>query len=290
MLPSLKALRAFDVAAELGSFRAAAEHLSISPTAISHHMRNLEDQLGKKLFNRMVRAVELTDDGQYLAQVTRQAFSSLEHSVDRLRRSRTSSSIRIAAGSFFTSRKLLPLISEFWQHHPEIELEVTTYRPSDITRNDAEITIQWERIEDAPAGSHRLLELQPVAVASPLFIQQHGLPEQAQDLIDLSLVHQRDLHGWSDWFRALNIEIDPQLRGPVFEDANIVLRAGVSGQGIIIGWLPLIEPELREGKLQRLFDENIKPTHAYFLVTPEPSPSKVEAQTVVDWLTENIDC
>jgi LysR family glycine cleavage system transcriptional activator len=290
MLPSLKALRAFDVAAELGSFRAAAEYLSISPTAISHHIRNLEDQLGTKLFDRMIRAVELTDDGRYLAQVTHQAFGSLEHSVERLRRSRTNSSIRIAAGSFFTARKLLPLISEFWQHHPEIELEVTTYRPSDIARNDAEITIQWERIEDAPAASHRLLELQPVAVASPVFIQQQGQPQQPQDLLNLSLIHQRDLHGWRDWFNALNIETDPQLRGSVFEDANIVLRAAVSGQGIIIGWLPLFEAELREAKLIRLFNEDIKPTHAYFLVTHESFSNKAEVQTVVDWLTKNIDC
>ena len=84
MLPSLPALRAFDAAAKHGSFRAAAAHLHVTPTAISHHVRSLETQLGVALFRRIGREVELTEDGQRLAQSTQQAFSLLENAVNRL--------------------------------------------------------------------------------------------------------------------------------------------------------------------------------------------------------------
>lgn len=287
MIPSLKALRAFDAAAELGSFRAAADQLSISPTAVSHHMRTLEDQLNTKLFNRVARSVVLTRDGRYLARATRQAFGLLEESVETLYRSSRSDAIRIAAGSLFAARKLLPLMSQFWQYHPEIDLEVVTYRPLGTAHFNADIVIQWERIDDAPPGSHRLLELQPVAVASPDFIERHGKPRQPRDLKNFPLVHQRDLRGWTGWFQSMNVETDTLLRGPVLEDANIVLRAAIDGQGAILGWLPLVEQDLRENLVQRLFDEDITPTHAYFLAVKSPLSGRKEVQTVVDWLVEN---
>lgn len=287
MIPSLKALRAFDAAAELGSFRAAAEQLSISPTAVSHHLRTLEDQLNTKLFNRVSRSVVLTRDGRYLARATRQAFGLLEESVETLYRSSRSDAIRIAAGSLFAARKLLPLMSQFWQHHPEIELEVVTYRPLGTAHFNADIVIQWERIDDAPADSHLLLELQPVAVASPEFIRKHGQPQHPADLQNLPLVHQRDLRGWTDWFQTMQVETDSLLRGPVLEDANIVFRAGIDGQGAILGWLPLLEQDLRDNLVQRLFDEEITPTHAYFLALKSPQSGRKEVQTVVDWLVKN---
>ena len=87
MIPSLPALRAFDAAAQQGSFRAAAEKLSVTPTAISHHIRGLEDQLGAKLFERVGRDVALTEDGKRLAEATAQAFGLLGDAVRSLRRS-----------------------------------------------------------------------------------------------------------------------------------------------------------------------------------------------------------
>ena len=86
MLPSLSALRAFDAAARLGSFRAAADHLSITPTAIGHHIQGLEDTLEVTLFLRAGREVRLTEDGKRLAETTGQAFGMLDDTVRALRR------------------------------------------------------------------------------------------------------------------------------------------------------------------------------------------------------------
>ena len=285
MLPSLPALRAFDAAARLGSFRAAADALSVSATAISHHIRGLEDQLGVLLFDRTGRTVTLTEDGQRLAQASSQAFGVLEEAIDALRR-RPRKVIRVAAGPIFTARWLMPRISDFWKRFPGLELEfVPTYRPRDLATSAADIVIRWERLTDMPTGAAKLLELQPVAVASPEFVTRFGPFRTPSDLLTVPILHQRNHWGWLDWFQAQGVQVAETLRGPLFEDANILLRGAAEGQGAIVGWLPLIDQDLKEGRVTRLFDENITPTHGYFVQAREGLQPRREVQSVLDWLT-----
>jgi len=284
MLPSLPALRAFDAAARRGSFRAAAEELSVSPTAISHHIRTLEEQLDLMLFTRIGRSVELTEDGKALAEATGQAFGLLSETVEALRGT-TRPVVRIAAGPILAARWLMPRISEFWQLFPDISLEVVpTHHSLKQSFGDSDIAIRWDRLDDAPPEARLLLELKPVAVASPEFIDQNGPFTAPKDLLAVQRLHQRDLWGWSDWFRRMEVNPDGPLRGPVFEDANVVLRGAIEGQGVILGWLPLVEQELRDDRIRRLFDEDIAPTHGYFLTRrPDRKPNKA-VRTVTDWL------
>ena len=249
MLPSLPALRAFDAAARLGSFRAAAEALSISSTAISHHVRGLEEQLQVPLFHRTGRTVTLSDAGKRLAEATAQAFDILEEAVDGFR-TNTQRVVRIAAGPILTARWLMPRISDFWERHPGLELEfVPTYRPGTLAEGATDIIIRWERLhdmpaQDMPARAAKLIELQPVAVASPAFVARHGPFRRPADLLEVPILHQRNHWGWLDWFSAQGIAAPTPLRGPLFEDANILIRGAAEGQGAIIGWLPLIEQDL----------------------------------------------
>ena len=187
MLPSLSALRAFEAAARTGSFRAAAEHLSVTPTAISHHIRGLEEQLGTKLFKRSGRDVVLTEDGQRLAETAVQAFGMLEDTVRALRRT-SRKTVRIAAGPIFTARWLMPRISNFWEQHPGTGLEVVpTYQPGAQDRENVDIVIRWERMSEMPEGAVKLLELSPVAIASEDFLTRFGSVETPADLLQLPL-------------------------------------------------------------------------------------------------------
>ncbi len=285
MLPSLPSLRAFDAAARLGSFREAASRLSVSPTAISHHVRGLEEQLGIRLFDRSGRRIALTEDGKRLAEATEQAFTVLEETVDTLQ-GRSRNVVRIAAGPIFTARWLMPRISDFWDRHPGIELEVVpSYRPMSVGGQGADIIIRWERVQNVSASAVKLLELRPVAVASPDFIRRHGPFRQPSDLLDVPILHQRDHWGWLDWFRALGVDTPDHLRGPVFEDANVLLRGAADGQGVILGWLPLIAQDISEKRIVRIFDENIPPSHGYFVEVPEARSTK-RVRTVMNWLSE----
>jgi LysR family transcriptional regulator, glycine cleavage system transcriptional activator len=284
VLPSLSALRAFDAAAKRGSFRAAADHLSVTPTAISHHIRGLEDQLGVKLFERAGREATLTEDGKRLAETTLQAFGMLDDTVRALRRT-SRRVVRLAAGPIFTARWLMPRISDLWEQHPKIELEVVpSYRPRMGDQTQADIVISWERLGDMPTQADKLLELRPVAIASKGYIELHGPIRDPAELLRKPILHQRNHWGWLDWFAAMDVQPTTPLRGPVFEDANILLRGAADGQGAVVGWLPLIDQDLREGRVMRLFDETITPTHGYFVAIRDWVQTRRETQDVMNWL------
>ena len=181
--PSLPALRAFDAAARTGSYRSAAETLSVTPTAISHHIRGLEAQLGVQLFARSGRDMALTEEGRRLAEATSQAFGLLGDAVRMLRHS-SRKVVRLAAGPIFTARWLMPRISDFWGSYPKTELEVVpTYQPGRLDREKVDIVIRWERLTDMPDSALKLLELRPVAIASKDFIAQFRPIKEPADLL-----------------------------------------------------------------------------------------------------------
>lgn len=104
---------------------------------------------------------------------------------------------------------------------------------------------------------------------------------------ELPLMHQRNHWGWLDWFAAMGVPVKTSLRGPIFEDANVLLRGAAEGQGVIVGWLPLIDQDLAENRVLRLFDEKIAPTHAYFLETSPLGSARQEIRNVVDWFIKD---
>lgn len=284
MLPSLQALRAFDAAARFSSFRKAADSLRVTPTAISHHIRGLEDHLGVQLFLREGRKVVLTDDGRRLAETTDRAFGILTETVHNLKRTNRKV-VRVAAGPIFTARWLMPRISEFWEDNLGIDLEVVpTWRPGSLEHSEVDIAIQWQRFTEAPQDANKVLELTPIAIASPAFLDRYGPIDEPARLLDVPILHQRNHWGWLDWFASMGVQHSGQLRGAVFEDANVLLRGAAEGQGAIVGWLPLIEQDLREGRVVQLFDECIKSTHAYYLEVQPGRQSHQATARVKTWL------
>ncbi len=285
MRQNLTALKAFDTAARCGSFRAAAEELSVTPTAISHHIRGLEEQLGTNLFLRSNRKVTLTTEGKRLARATSEAFGILDDAIDTFRRF-SDKVVRIAAGPIITARWIMPKMGDFWQRYPDYTLEVLpANRPQDFERNSIDIVIKWERLCDIPHSAIQLLELQPVAVASPKFIRDYGPFSKPADLLDAPIMHQRNHWGWHDWFSAHDLQLNQKLNGPIFDDAHILLRGANEGQGAIVGWLPLINQDLKQGRIVRLFNEDIEPTHGYYIEIPNANRNSRAINTVVEWLS-----
>lgn len=130
----------------------------------------------------------------------------------------------------------------------------------------------------------KLLELSPVAIASQSFLTAFGPIHTPQGLLQLPLLHQRNHWGWLDWFAAMDVPIVEPLPCSVFEDASVLLRGASQGQGAVIGWLPLIDQDLTEGRVIRLFNETIAATHSYFIELGGISSAKREVQQMLDWL------
>lgn len=283
MLPSLKALRAFDQAVRSGSFKAAAQALNVSPTAISHHIRTLEQDLGVALFERDGRNVILTPQGQELSADVAQAFAQMAQAVERTRRKPRGQAIRIAAGPFFAARCLMPRLATFWVEHPQISLEVVPIPQRLAGRDiDADIVISWDDI--TAENAQPLLTLTPFAIASPAFIERFGRPNHPVDLVNMPLIHQRDTSSWTDWFAAMDVACVKPLKGPIFEDANAVMRGAVEGQGVTLGWMPLIEHEIETGRVIQLFDQSVAWKKQYYVNVASRGMRNCAAQSVVEWL------
>lgn len=124
MQVSLQALKAFEAAARLGSFKLAAEELSLTPTAISHHVTNLESRLNVDLFHRQVRKITLTTTGERLAGAISEGFRKIEDALDEI--TVDGNVVRVASTSSLAAMVLIPSINEFYQLHPDISVEFST--------------------------------------------------------------------------------------------------------------------------------------------------------------------
>jgi LysR family transcriptional regulator, glycine cleavage system transcriptional activator len=134
MMPSLSGLRAFDAAARLGSFKAAAGELNVTPTAISHQVRTLEEQLGYSLFVREVRNIRLTKEGSELSIATNKAFSTLAEAISSLEDSEKK--ITVSTTPAFAALWMVPRVKDFEELNPGFSLNVTTStKITDLSRD-----------------------------------------------------------------------------------------------------------------------------------------------------------
>lgn len=286
-LPSLHALRAFEAAARLGGFKQAATELHVTPTAISHHIRGLEGELGFKLFTRQTRKVRLTDEGRQLAQACANAFGQLGDTIKVLREGENRYSVRLAMGPFVASRWLTPRLTKFWRAFPNVDLQLlhtpVRFDPSTI---DADLVIAWEEGTWPGWQTRPLLEVSAIPVASPELVSRYGMPQCAEDLLRFPLIHQRNKVEWQDWFLQNQVADALDLAGVVIEDANVVLSSACEGQGVALGWLPFLEPEIREGRLLRLSEVGLDNARTYYLLERStPQQSDVPHQVSV-WLQQ----
>lgn len=286
-LPSLHALRAFESAARLGAFNKAADELGLSATAISHHVRGLEADLGTRLFVRNTRKISLTDDGRLLAKVCKGSFQSLEDVIRTLRTEGVRTSITIALGPLLASRWLTPRLSRFWEQFPDVDLQILhTSLRVDPKAISADIYLAWGDGQWTDLDASPFLTVSMVPVASPEYLQMHDRPQKVEQLLEHPLIHQRSRSGWDQWLTHHNLDLPHEGGGIVIEDANVVVRTALSGQGIALGWLPLIEDEIASGKLVPLFDSQPAKPLGYHLIKPTDRHTNPKILEVVKWLVE----
>ncbi len=286
-LPSLHALRAFESAARLGAFNRAADELGLSATAISHHIRGLEAELGTRLFVRNTRKIALTDNGLLLANVSKGSFQSLADVIETLRNRGSRSSVSIALGPLLASRWLSPRLEQFWERFPDIDLQVMhTSLRVDPKAISADIYLAWGDGQWADLEASPFLMVSMVPVASQVYFNKHGQPQKIEQLFTHQLIHQRSRSGWDLWLADHQLKLPPDTGGIVIEDANVVVRTAISGQGIALGWLPLIEDEIASGKLVPLFGKKSAKPLGYHLIKPKVRNANPNISEVVKWLID----
>lgn len=278
-LPSLTALQAFHAAGEAESFRDAARALGVTPSAISHQIRGLEEWLERPLFRRSPRQVTLTKEGRVLLKAVASAFARIATTAQSLRGSRTVS-LRISALPLFTSTWLIPRLERFEKAHPGIDLDIeTTNRVVDLERENIDIAIR--NLREAPQGlaAIKLLDVRPVPVCAAKIATQLKTPADlaGQTLIDLS--SRRGV--WSSWLRAAGVAGLKPKRRLAFDTIPAALDAAARGRGIAIGIEGLLGEW--ENNLVRPFRLRIAGDAAYYLVYRRDDRVRPEIRAFADW-------
>jgi LysR family transcriptional regulator, glycine cleavage system transcriptional activator len=264
-LPPLDALRAFEAAARLGSFSAAAEALHLTHGAISRQVAKLEHWLGERLFERQARGVALTPQGQRLHQRASEAFALIADSSDRWVERRGAAVVRLTSIPSVSSLWLMPRLKAFEGGDPSLRIEfVVEHRNIDLEAEGIDLAIRCGRGSLPGRVSVRLFEEHCFPIAAPALAEAlgAGAPER---LLEYPLVHDSDASGWRAWFAAQGMDYRPRPQDRRFEDYNLVLDAAAHGLGVALARPPLAGEALRSGRLSAVDPRTALNPVAYWL-------------------------
>lgn len=288
-LPPLLSLRAFEAAAAHLSFQRAALELSVTPSAISHQVRALEDTLGQPLFRRLTRQLALTPAGQRLFDDLRMGFDVLEAGIDKLRRPAASQPVTLTTNTAFAARWVLPRMAVFREACPGIELRLhASDTVVDLARGDADIAVRSGSGHWPGLAVRELMAERYAPMCSPMLRLKRAADLPKHQLIHCGWQPQALAPAlWSRWFKEAGIA--PQrtratkASGLSFSDETHAMLAALGGHGVALLSLTLSAEELRNGALVQPFGP-ILDTGSYFLATAHGRESEPAVRAVWEWI------
>ncbi|HKR25525.1 MAG TPA: LysR family transcriptional regulator [Allosphingosinicella sp.] len=241
----LNGLRAFEAAARHSSLTRAAIELNVTPAALGHQVKALEERLGAPLFHRLPRGLALTDEGQALLPVLSEAFDRMAAALGRFDDGRGRALLSVGAVGSFAIAWLLPRLPSFAAAHPEVDLRLTTNNNRvDIAEEGLDFAIRFG--DGAWHGTEaKLLFAAPLTVLCDA--EAAARLNAPRDLAGETLLRSYRSEEWPAWFEAAGAELPP-LVGPVFDSAAVMVEAALAGHGVALA--PAI---LFEGRAARPF-------------------------------------
>ena len=239
----------FEAAATHLSFTRAAHELFVTQAAVSHQIKALEERLGVKLFNRLGRALTLTEPAQRFLPAVRESFDRLSAATDELLQANTAGALNVTTLNSFAALWLVPRLARFQARHPDIAVRIhAADEVVDLRRQGYDIAIRYGAGKWPDLHAEKLFDDDTYPVCSPALLAGPHPLRVAEDLRHFTLLHEEMIDiTWVHWLRAAGVaDIDP-ARGPVFSHANMVIQAAINGQGVALGRGPLIADELAAG-------------------------------------------
>ena len=291
-LPPLNALRAFETAGRHLSFTKAAAELNVTPAAVSHQVKALEDLLGVPLFHRLTRALRLTEAGQAALPTLGQGFDKLAQGVEQIRAFGKSEVLTISVSPSFGAMWLVPRLERFRIRHPDIEIRLDgTDRRVDLTRDDADVALRYGPGGYSGVQVDWLFGQANTPVCSPALLNGDPPLRTPEDLRHHTLLHVdwKDAEAsWRMWLLAAGLDdIDP-TRGPRFTLESMAVQAALDGQGVALVGDMLVADELAAGRLVRPFDRSLSTplSFSYYLLSPKDSDEQPKVAAFRAWLLE----
>lgn len=288
-LPPLYALRAFEAAARHSSFTRAGEELSITQSAVSRHIRTLEEHFGCRLFVRSGRSLQLTEAARMLLPGVRDGFAALERACDTLRGE--DDILRMKAPSTLTMRWLLARLSRFRHLQPGNEVQLTSawmdvdhvdfnHEPFDcaVLLSDGQFPVDWE--------VRRLFSELLIPVGAAQLIDEG--PWDEQRLADIELLHPTpDKRDWRSWLARMGLADKVSLKGgQVFDTLELGMIAAARGYGISMGDLLMVAEDVAQGRLSLPWPTAVASGMDYYLVWPRTRPGTERLRRLSGFLQE----
>jgi LysR family transcriptional regulator, glycine cleavage system transcriptional activator len=285
-LPPVHALSAFEAAARLGSFTIAADELCITPSALSHRIRLLEDFVGERLFLRDGRAVVPSEFGRRYLEVVRNALRTLSDFPLPHRSAPAQPRIKITVTPTFARCLLVPRLEEFTARHPEIVLDLFLSVPLyDLSLSESDVEIRFGAGKYPDIVTEKLFEEPTFAVASPQYLAAIGGLQTPADLQKATLLRSA-LEPWQPWFEVAQLAWPEPSSGLRLDDLGLLLEAVRHGYGVGLTRKHFAQHLIASGEVVQLFpDVQLKtPPHAYYLVYEQQVRARPEVGAFVEWM------
>jgi LysR family glycine cleavage system transcriptional activator len=303
-LPPLNALRAFETAARHLSFAMAAKELHVTPAAISHQVKGLEDYFGQRLFRRLKRGLELTRTGQVLLPKLSEGFGCLGDAVAEMRSNEEEGTLAVSAAPSFATRWLAPRLHRFVGSNPELDVRINASTRLIDPGKDPNVsgdTVVGSPVEDADivvrfgTGDYpgfrvdKLLSVTVTPMCSPRLLKSGPPLREPADLKNHVLIHDNVLYDdgrplWDAWFEEAGLPDMDTSHGLRFSHALLALEAAADGMGVTMGMPVLAGSDLASGRLVAPLPLSLPLKFAYYIVSGPDTAERADVVAFRNWV------
>lgn len=279
-------LQTFVTVARLGSMKAAAEAMAITPGAISQRIRDLEGLSGERLFVRQRSGVMLSQAGTRLFASLDEPFAAIG-AVERSLGRQVTNRVLVSTAGSFAETMLVPRLGEFTRANPDIEVAIDIdSRPADLRRGPVDLAIRHGLGDDPGLESIWLAAPPMIVIASPALLAGGPPIATPADCLHYPLLQDVARADWPLWFAAQGIDAPAADRGPAFIYDQLIVRAAVVGQGLGLVREVYAQDELRAGRLVQVLETRWPSRFAYYVVTHPRALARPAVRRLRDWLVE----
>ncbi len=284
-IPPIQCLLTFEALARLRSVTQTADELFVTPSAVSHRVRQLEDMVGTKLFGRADFSLT-TEGSEYLAHV-REGLGSLQKFPGQ-EATRGRRKLKLAVTPTFARTILMPRVRDFIESYPEVDLTLQVSIPLlDVVAEDADLTIRFGTGRYADVEHLCLFKDEVTPLAAPSYLRERGAIETVDDLQHAKLLRS-PLEPWRTWFAAHELDWPEPTEGSTFNDIGLMCDGAAQGLGVALVRLKLGAPWLASGALVRLFDRAVVSPHAHHLCWRSGAMERWEVAAFANWLQASV--
>lgn len=293
-LPPLNGLRAFEAAARHLSFSRAAEELFVTPAAISHQIKGLEDFLGITLFKRMPRAVILTEDAQTILPLVSEAFDRLDQAAYMIKENKTTGVLTVSSAPTFAQKWLLPNLDSFTDAYPDINVRLDArLNTVDFEKDGVDIGVRLGNGQYPGLRTDRLFAETVIPVCHPKLLEGDHPLKSPEDLKYHQLIHvdwgnkiEGPIPDWMMWLKSAGIEDVDSSRGPVFTVEGMAIESAVKGIGVALASTYAVRDDVEKGNLVIPFNRTIEAAAYYWVVAPERTADNAKVKAFREWILE----